>query len=198
MFWSRNDNWARVRELFENQFEADGEGFVYRRSQKGEAIRVSADEREGFIEAFNRQLHYAMWGICAGITIVLGITVWLSVRSHADPSNVSIYVGVGIVMIFYLAYYRWAWAAPARQLAGRMPMAGELSPDEIQRLKFGRMKYSRLAGAAAGGLFLPILMIRRYDLFSGWGRLWLVFSGALVLLAGVQAFRKWRFELENN
>jgi hypothetical protein len=35
------------------------------------------------------------------------------------------------------------------------------------------------------------------DIFHGWGRLCFVFGAAIILLAAVQAFRKWRFELDH-
>jgi tetratricopeptide (TPR) repeat protein len=45
---------------------------------------------------------------------------------------------------------------------------------------------------------IPFIGSSRQNVFSGWNRLWLVFGGALVLLAAVQAFRKWRFEQEGS
>jgi tetratricopeptide (TPR) repeat protein len=45
---------------------------------------------------------------------------------------------------------------------------------------------------------IPFIGNSRQDVFSGWNRLWLVFGGGLVLLAAVQAFRKWRFEQEDS
>ena len=47
------------------------------------------------------------------------------------------------------------------------------------------------------GAILPLTLRSDTDVLHGWGRLWLVFGAALVLLAGIQAFRKWRFEREN-
>jgi len=36
-------------------------------------------------------------------------------------------------------------------------------------------------------------MSAKIDVFHGSGLVWLAFGGALVLFAGVQAIRKWRF-----
>jgi hypothetical protein len=50
-----------------------------------------------------------------------------------------------------------------------------------------------LALAALIGVGLVWKMSTKIDVFHGAGLVWSVFGGALVLLAGVQAIRKWRF-----
>jgi tetratricopeptide (TPR) repeat protein len=195
---SRTDAWDRARQAFADQFEQDGSGFVYRRSQKGEAIRVSAEEHDRFIGEFNSNLRRANWIIYVGLTLVLGGIIALSLLSGSDLSEAAIFIGIGAVMIPYVAYYRWAWAAPARELAGRTPIAVERSPEEARRLQFQRVSYGQLAGAAFAGLVIPFIGSSGDDVFSGWNRLWLVFGGALVLMAAVQAFRKWRSERDNS
>jgi hypothetical protein len=49
MIAKRITSWDGVRQAFAEQFEQSGANFIYRRSQKGEAIRVSAEERSKFI-----------------------------------------------------------------------------------------------------------------------------------------------------
>jgi tetratricopeptide (TPR) repeat protein len=198
MSTSPADGWDRLRQTFADQFEQDGTNLVYRRSQKGEAIRVSADERSKFIDEFDRNVRRAKWIIYVGLTLVFGGIVGFSLLRGSNLSEIAIFVGIGLAMIPYFAYYRWAWAAPARELARRTPIAGARSPDEVRRLRFQRMTYGQLAGAAFGGLAIPFIGISRHDVFSGWNRLWLVFGGAIILLAAVQAFRKWRFEQEDS
>lgn len=199
MATSAADSWGRVRQTFADQFEQDGANFIYRRSQKGEAIRVSAQERSKFIEEFDRNVRRAKWIIYVGLTLVLGGIIGFSLLRGTDLSQGAILIGIGLAMIPYLAFYRWAWAAPARELGGRTPIAGERPPDEVRRIRFQRMTYGQLAGAAFGGvMMIPFIRSSRQDVFSGWNRLWLVFGGALVLLAAVQAFRKWRFEQEDS
>jgi tetratricopeptide (TPR) repeat protein len=197
MFMSRTDSWSRVRESFADQFEQDGSNFIYRRSQKGEAFRVSPAEHDRFLDEFDRNLSRAKWIIYLGLTVVLGGIVLFSFRRSSDLSQGVLFLGVGLAMMPYLAYYRWAWAAPARELAGRIPIAGARASEEVRRLRFQRITYGQLAGAAFGGLMIPFIGSSRQNVFSGWNRLWLVFGGALILLAAVQAFRKWRFEQEN-
>lgn len=194
MFTSRGDGWDHIRQTFGEQFEQAGSNFVYRRSQKGEAITVSAEERSKFVDEFDRDLRRSKWIIYGGPTLVLGGIIGFSLIKGSDLSQGAIFAGIGLVMIPYFAYFQWAWAAPARELAGRTPIAGERSPEEVRRLRFQRITYSQLAGAAFGGLAITFIGSSRQDVFSGWNRLWLVFGGALILFAGIQAFRKWRFE----
>ena len=198
MFTSRTGSWDGVRQSFADQFEQDRANFIYRRSQKGEAFRVSAEERSRFIDEFDTKLRRAKWIIYIGLTFALGGMVFLSVLRKSDLSQAVIFAAIGIAMIPYLAYFRWAWAAPARELAGRVPIAGERSPEEVRRLRFQRMTYGQLASAAFGGLVIPFIGSAHQDVFSGWNRLWLVFGGALMLFAAVQAFRKWRFDQEDS
>ena len=74
---STTDAWAASRKSFADQFEQDGSGFIYRRSQKGEAIRVSADERNRFIDDFNRNLRRGMWMMYIGVSLgLLGVILF--------------------------------------------------------------------------------------------------------------------------
>jgi tetratricopeptide (TPR) repeat protein len=189
--------WDAARQSFADQFEQDTSGFVYRRSQKGEAIRVSVEERQKFIDAFNRNLSRSSLILSASLVLIVGGVVLCGiVTGWHVPDAAFVVAGVG-AMIPYLAYYRWAWGAPSRALEGRTPIARERSRDEVRQLTFQRMTYGNLAAAAGGGLAVPLIASGRHDLLSGWGRLWLVFGAALILFAGVQAFRKWRFEQDN-
>lgn len=197
MIASRADSWGRVRQSFIDQFEPVGTDFLYRRSQKGEAYRVSSADRDRFVEQFDRHLGRAKWIIGIGLVLMTGVAVSLSMLQLTDPSQIAIFAGIGLVMIPYLAYFRWAWAEPARELADKVPVSGERPPEEVQRLKFQRLTYRQLASAAFVGVVIPFAGGSRQDIFSGWNRLWLVFGGAIVLFAAAQAFRKWQFEQED-
>jgi len=195
---SRSDSWTQARRSFADQFEPRGADFIYRRSQKGEAFKVSATERNRFVERFDQHLRRSGWIMGIGLAVVLGGGVAIAMYRNTGPSQLAIFAGIGLVMVPYLAYFRWAWAEPARELANRIPVAGKRSPEEVQRLRFQRITYGQLAGTASSGLVIPFVGSSYGDVFSGWNRLWLLFGGAIVLLAVVQALRKWRFEHENS
>jgi len=195
---SRTDSWSRARQSFADQFEPRGNDFIYRKSQKGEGFKVTSSERDRFFESFDNHLRRAKWIIGIGVALVLGMVVSLSIYRNMDPSQPAVFAGIGLAMVPYLVYFRWAWAEPVRELANRIPVAGERSPEDVQRLRFQRTTYGQLASAALGGLVIPFVGASHGDIFSGWNRLWLVFGGAIVVLAAVQALRKWRFEHENS
>jgi len=192
------DKWAATRKSFADQFEQDGSSFIYRQSQKGEAITVSADERSRFIDEFDRNLRRGTWIMYIGLALGLGGAVLFSVLRGSDLSQAAIFVGIGIVIAPYVAYNSWVGRAPARELAGRTPIAGKFSPDEVRRMRFQRVTYGQLATAALAGLAIPFFGSAHQDVFSGWNRLWLVFGAALIAFVAIQAFRKWRFEQEDS
>ena len=76
--------------------------------------------------------------------MVLGCLIGLSLLKGFDLSQAAIFVGIGLVMVPYFAYFRWAWAAPSRELGSRTPIAGERPADEVRRLGFQRMTYGQL------------------------------------------------------
>jgi tetratricopeptide (TPR) repeat protein len=195
---SATDKWASVRQSFADQFEQSGVNFVYRRSQEGEAIMVSPTERQNFIDEFGRSVRHAAWMLYTALALVLGGTIAFALVRDVDLSQSAIFIGIGIAVIPYLVYYRWAWAAPGRELAGRTPIAGKRSQEEIQRLRFGRITYPQLLAAAFAGLMIPFIGSAREDVFSGWNRLWLVVGAGFVLFVAVRAFQKWRFEQEDS
>lgn len=189
--------WDAARQSFADQFEQDGRAFVYRRSQKGEAIRVTTEERQNFIDGFDRNLWRAMFVMVACMVLIIGGMIVVGALKGWDPPEGVIVAGIVAACIPYFVCYRWAWGAPSRALEGRTPIAGARSRDEVRWLTFQKMTYGNLAVAAAGGLVFPFIGSRQGSVFSGWGRLWLAAGAVLILLAGVQAFRKWRFEQDN-
>jgi hypothetical protein len=191
------DAWSRTRQLFADQFQASGSDFIFRASQKGEAIKVSSAERDQFIEQFSRDLSRAKWIIWISIVLVLAGTVGVSVVRNRDVFEPAIFIGMALAMIPYWIYFRRAWGAPVRQLDGRMPVAGALSPDEVRRLKFSRMTYSQLAIGALSTLVFPAIAAKRGPLLSGFNAVLMALGLALLVLCAVRAFSKWRFEQDD-
>jgi hypothetical protein len=110
------------------------------------------------------------------------------------------YVGTVVIAALPIALMYWIRGAPGRELEGRTPVGRERSSDEMKAIFFKKTSYGQLAGAAAFGPIVPLMMgfgRNPVDVFHGWGRLWWVLGGALVLFAAIQALRKWRFESEH-
>lgn len=198
MLKASEQSWDQLRQSFAEQFEPAGANFVYRRSQKGEAISVSPKERTKLIDEFGQNIRRSMWIMYAAMAMIFGVVLGFSLLKDVNLTQIDILVILVAATVPYVAYYRWAWAAPSRMLAGRTPIAGERSPDEIQRIRFKRVTYRGLAVAGFAGALVPFYGSAHQDIFLGWNRLWLGFGGGLTLFAAVQAFRKWRFEQEDS
>jgi peptidoglycan/LPS O-acetylase OafA/YrhL len=192
MFKSRYT--ARVEALFSDQFEEDGASFLYRKSMKGAPIRVSAKEREDFIALFGRQCAYLIWGVAAVVMIGIVIMVVLS-PDRSDPSSgPTLYVGTAAMIAIMLGGHHWIWTAPARALAGRPTLGVARDRREMRQLMLSKMTYQQLGFGAGTMVLLMWNVSRKTDIFHGWGILWLVFAGVVIIASGVQAFRKWRRE----
>lgn len=180
-----------TRRAFAEQFEADGNKLFYRKYGKGRAILVTESERGSFVADFNRRLRYAIWTIPFLTILVIGLPIFFmpEAQSAAGP-----WLAIGIALIPPVVIILWAWNAPERELRSRISSAPARSRDEFRRIAFGKLTYGSLASAAISAIFLPYMMSFKLDVLHGWGRLWLVVAGALILLAGVQALRKWNHE----
>jgi hypothetical protein len=87
-----------------------------------------------------------------------------------------------------------AFDAPVRALRGRGNDGEARSPEENRRIGFAKLTYGQLAATAGFAVVLLLKLDRHSDLFSGWNLAWVIMAAGLVILAAVQAFRKWRFE----
>ncbi|MBB3982506.1 hypothetical protein GGR44_002169 [Sphingobium fontiphilum] len=189
-----NSHFDRVRQLFADQFEPDRDDFLYRKSMKGRAVRVSRAERDAFVADFKKRLRYVTWSIIPLTLILIGALAWLMPDSDGMQAKSATYIGVALILLpFFIGYY-WAWNAPARALERRPEEGAARSRDEVRHLMFSRMTYGQLGFAALGGVFLAWKASGDTDITRGWGILWLIFAGALIAVAAVQAFRKWRSE----
>jgi hypothetical protein len=188
MFRSRD----HVRRAFEDQFEPDGDGFLYRKSMRGAPVRVSAAEREAFVAAFvraRRRLTWEMFG--ETLLLMLGFAS-LSVATGRDLPEGLFYAGMGALIALWFVLWLRNQSAPARALERRAPVGRDRSRAEMRRLAAERMGWGTIA---ASGLLLPLLAFgwasdARPGSFEHW--LWLA---AVPLSAGGAALiarRKWQ------
>lgn len=188
----------RMRESFEAQFEVSGENrYLYRRNQKGEPIPVTSGERDRFIRQYVRRIWFILGSMMAVLVAFIGVVIWRAAVTNSEIPDIAIYVGIGAITVAAIGLMYWVRGAPARGLEGRSPVGRERTTEEVRAILFKKISYGQLAGVAVMGAILPFTLRSHPDLFHGWGRLWLVFGAAIVLVAAVQAFRKWRFEAEH-
>lgn len=190
-----------MRESFAAQFESAGEGkYLYRRNQKGPAIPLTPEERDRFIRQYVRRIWFIMGGMVGILLAFWGVVIWWTLSADGSFSDVAMYVGTAVIAVAAIVPMYRIRGAPARELNGRTPLAGERSAEQMREIMFHKLTYGQLAGAAAFGPFVPLMMAfgrHPVDVLHGWGRLWLALGAALTVLAAVQALRKWRFEIEH-
>jgi hypothetical protein len=190
----------QMKESFEAQFDDAGENrYLYRRNQKGEAIPVTAEERDRFIRQYVRRIWFILGGMMAVLLVFWGVVIWWTISDSRNFPDTAMYVGTVVIAAVPITLMYWIRGAPARELEGRTPVGRERSSDEMKAIFFKKTSYGQLAGAAAFGLIVPLMMgfgKSPVDVFHGWGRLWWILGGALALFVAIQAFRKWRFESE--
>ncbi|HEU0283803.1 MAG TPA: hypothetical protein VFR52_01525, partial [Sphingomicrobium sp.] len=146
MFGFGSDNWSQAKELFERQFEPERDHFLYRRNQKGPPIRVSSDERDRFINDYALRLRRGTRGTVGGMLLLTALAVWWMFQTDSDVPDIAIYAGMGAIVAALIGYTLWAWGAPAREMARRMPTGRERTRTEVSRIWLKNMSYGRLAG----------------------------------------------------
>jgi hypothetical protein len=187
----QNDNFARVRRLFADQFDSDGTRIVYRKNLKGTPIEVSGDERDHLIKQFNRRLRYMIVALFAGLIILLiGSSVLLFLNFEAMSSRFAGFAIVAILLVPFMAGYMWAWNGPARMLAGRPALGEARSKTEMRRMALQRLTWGRL-GALAASAVIPLMRINWHQsLWSGWNLLGTLLLISLLAVVTIQSVRK--------
>lgn len=187
----RNAHFDRLRQTFADQFTSDEHGLIYRKYQKGVPIRVSEAERDSFVATFNKRIRYATWSIFPATVGLILLLAWLIPDADSAVDQLAVWVGIAVILAPFLTMFYWAWNAPSRQLERRTPAGAALTKKEARELAFSKITYGQLALVPLGALALIWKISTRTDVFHGPGVFWLVAGAALILMAGVQAFRKW-------
>jgi hypothetical protein len=190
-----NSHFDRVRQTFAHQFAADPLGCVYRKGQKGPPIRVSEIERDEFVATFNKRIRYATWSIFPATVALILALAWLIPKAGNPATDVAIWAGIGAILLPFMLIFYWAWNAPSRELRRRAPEGTALTKEEARALAFSKITYGQLALAAAMGAGLVWKMSWETDVLHGWGLVWPTLGSGLIAVAGMQAIRKFRFNL---
>jgi len=181
---------------FESQFEEDGNGgYVYRLRGKGRPIPVGAAERRRFIDQYAWRI-FLIWGAMLIALMLFFLTFYWRVvtTSKVLPSSVIFsdpffYEGFILIGLPATTLMYWLGEAPARALRDRASIGPEPTAEEKRAIAFRNKSYGNLALIAlVGGASYE------YIADGHWDPRWIVVPVAVVLVAAVQAFRKWRFE----
>lgn len=181
------------RQLFADQFEAEGDHYLYRRSLKGAPITVSAAERERYVATYDKSAKFAsrfiLWGAIALAAIFIGHNMVSSTLPKA-------YFLAGIILIIALSLVPTFWAnhLPVRELRGRETVGEARSRAEVKALHLARLTYGELGLQVLAGVILLVGLSIKVDLLHGWNRLWLVFIALSFVFTAIRTFQKWRFD----
>lgn len=179
---------------FVAQFQPDGDGFFYRESMKGAPIRVTAAERQRYIEQFERSGRYFFWtSVAAGVLGAFALTFYFNAESKAPDWVVWTVVSVVLILLI-VAFSYWTYHAPARDLRDRPRLGEPLAPVEVRKVSLRNLSYGQMAVAAAVLVFVTFGGRFGKNLSPEWKNIWLGFVG--VLLAGLtfRAYQKWQLE----
>jgi hypothetical protein len=179
---------VRQNTPFAAQFEPDGGGYIYRKDYAGEAIRVSAAERDAFVAAFHRWLVVQILALIVGVVAV----IFLVARSHfGRGSDPVLWLIIGTSAVTGLSVVGWqvCWDAPARALADRAAVAPPLTRAEGRRKTLANTSWTMVAFGAIWTVWIVVRGVTAVEPLEGWA--WLEAAVSL-LAASALAYSKWR------
>lgn len=178
--------------LFADQFQLDGDKYLYRKGMKAAPIRVAKVERDDFVETYRRHARIGFWVMLLALILLSTLMIGVSMSNDAVDVETGTYAIVGFVSALYLWLNFHAWNAPHRALRHRATTGAALTKQEVRRITFDKISYGQLAGVGVGSLYFVWIAWDEHGGFIGRGRFWLGLAGLMLLVAVVQAFRKWR------
>ena len=179
-----------------NQFVREGDGLVYRRHGRGAAYRVTESQAQEFLDQYMRRTRVARVVLFLATIALGGGGALLLTLADPLPSNGSIAAwSVGLVAVL-VSVFVWAemrsQILPERELAQTAPVGPAIDKDEWTRAQLEQVPWINLAILPLMGFFIVWAFRGEVDLYAGWGRVMWLIPAACVLLASVQAVRKWR------
>jgi len=185
-----NRSYERSRQLFNDQFERNGSGYLYRKGMRSAAVQVSAEERDRFVAAFARAQRRSTYVLVAGTVLVILLLALLVPDTDGRISEFITYGAVGLLVGLFALYWHWIWNAPARAVRGRTQVGVGRTRSETRRVILSRMSWGQLATGYAAIGYGWWRVAAGHDLLIGWWRLWIAVGIGLVGLAIWQAFQK--------
>lgn len=180
-------------ESFSARFEANGGAFIFRPNLNTAPVRVSVAERDEEVRRFRRSVRWVLGSfVVITVAALLALMTLYIVYELGDPSWTTwlvllpLFVGAGVATAY-------VYKAPDRRFAQRCPVAPKLGLDEIRRRTFEHISWGTLAIVPL--VTLVILIPRRGEqIFDLSFNIKIGIVGIVMVVAAVQAFRKWRFE----
>jgi hypothetical protein len=152
--------------FFARQFAPDGDGFLYRCRLQGPAIRVTAEERAQFIDAFENVK--GGWGTPSSNWFAIVAISWVVAFSleikflppAADGGSPLMIIALVMYAIEKIIAVRRAWNAPMKEVAGRPQVAPAIVGPVLRN--------AILAATTWRSLGIQLLVLALYQAFCVW------------------------------
>lgn len=188
-----------MREAFASQFKDELNGIVYRKHGIGEGVVVSSEERDKFVENFNKYLSKIRWHLigCVCVSIVLPFVIGGLFSLRANNLGILFWTFMAVGILWFVRSNHRAFGAPAVALADRQPSGATVTKTEAQRDVLKKLDWSTFALGPA----IAMLISYRMEVFDAPFALdrifWTIMSVGILLLFAVQAVRKWTIEKDD-
>ncbi|AYJ85909.1 hypothetical protein D3Y57_07895 [Sphingomonas paeninsulae] len=180
----------RADHVFADQFEALDDGyFIYRYNRSGAPIKVSSSERTAFVDGFIKARRRASWGLVVGTIATVALVTAVFGRMDDAGMSRGTYIGAGISVLGFFLFWRWAWKAPVRALADRQCEGPALGKSEAKLAALKRMTWGQLVWSGLVTVIGGAWVSSKFDILSGWNRLWLI---GIILFVGLLCWRIWQ------
>ncbi|MEN3974926.1 hypothetical protein [Emcibacter sp. SYSU 3D8] len=175
----------RSRHVFAEQFQPDGEAFLYRKNMRGAARKVTAGEREIFIREFDKGLRYLARFLLAGVPVTALCLMGFAGARGGYIDKGWIFTSVSIWTGICLSSWHFLWHVPERALAHRPRARNRSSHAKVRHLVVAKASWDQLASAGTSIMLVIARFAARPQLLTGWNRLmFFAAAGGLVALVG--------------
>ncbi len=184
----------RVRQLFEDQFEPDGSGYIYRKNMKGEPVKVTASERDAFIKDFARTMRIGMLLVVIGTILLIVLLAATGLDPDKTTGQIGVYGGIAAMLLLFMIFHFRAWNRPARALQDRVSLGHARTREEARDAFIRRTSYGQYATYSALSVALFWRYAGTHDVLHGWPRIAPVLLALILGAFGWRVFQKWQLE----
>ena len=188
--------WNRMlTDPYARQFAPDGGDYLYRKNQREAPVRVTAAERDAFVEDFERATKWTLPLLLAGMLLASFVGVVIAV-TWSDAYQIPMMIGgLALVTGLYFWVVTRAWNAAARAVAGRPVLGARRADEEWKRVQLGALSYKWMAFIALFGVYqVASSFLDPNRLVPLLDTLRLVVGIGMLAVVAVQGFRKYRVE----
>ena len=177
-------------QLFLNQFEQDGDRFLYRKYGRGAPIPVSIEEREGFRLQYRKASRRMIWGAVLIVCAAIAFGSWIAPEFIDDGPGIMV-ICLSVIGVIAILSVRNT-TAPARALERRSPVGIEISKDEWRARHFAATSWKLLGALFLASTIVCVTLLSRSE-FEEWSDyLWTIGSGVLSILGARALWLKYR------